>query len=296
MYIKQTEIIGHAGAIYTCAFDGQFVYTGSADKYVTRWLISKGIQDNFAINLGQSVYSIEFINSKSQLVVGLSTGSIHVFDLELKKEIKHFTQHIKPVFAIKSNEFKSQLYIGDADGNLSVWNSEKLELMIYLPLDCGKIRNISVSENGDLFVLSCQDGTTRIFESTHFNEIITFDSHKGGATTAHFHPLNQDLLLTGGKDALLKMWDWKSMVQVKSLPAHNYVIYSILFLENGEKFVTASRDKSIKIWDSETIEVLQKLDFKVGGHRHSVNSLTKISEESFSSVGDDKKVIIWTRS
>lgn len=295
MYKKQTEINGHAGAIYTCGYDDQFVYTGSADKFVTRWLIDKGIQDNFVINLEQTVYSLAFINANSQLIVGLSTGSIHVFDLALKKEIKHFTQHIKPVFSITSNDILAQFYIGDSDGNLSIWNSKTLELMIYLPLDCGKIRNICTSANGELIVLSCQDGTTRIFDSTHFNEIITIDSHKGGASVAHFHTLNPELLLTGGKDALLKVWDWKSMCQLTSIPAHNYVIYSIVFLENGKIFATASRDKSIKIWDSEKLKVLQKLDFKVGGHRHSVNALTKISEESFTSVGDDKKVIIWQK-
>ncbi len=295
MFKKQKEIVGHAGAIYTCKTDDIFLYTGSADKYVTRWLVEKGVQDNFAINLGKPVYSIEFINSNKQLIVGLSDGSLHVFDLELKIEIKHFTQHIKPVFSIVNNETQAQFYVGDADGNFSIWNSITLELMIYLPLDCGKIRNVCCSENGELIVLSCQDGTTRIFDTTHFNEIITIDSHKDGATIAHFHPLNSALLLTGGKDALLKVWDWKSMTQIKSIPAHNYVIYSILFIENGNKFVTASRDKSIKIWDSETFQVIQKLDFKRGGHKHSVNSLSKLSEGSFSSVSDDKKVIIWQK-
>lgn len=293
MYKKINEIVGHNGAVYTCAVDDQFIYTGSADQYVARWLQKEGIQDKFSIKMDQSVYAIEFINSNKQLVVGLSNGSVHIFDLELKKEIKHFVQHIKPVFSITGNPFTSQFYVGDADGNFSIWDSTTFELLLYLPLDCGKIRNICISEDGALVVISCQDGTTRVFETLCFNEIITLDSHKGGATVAHFHSLDSTILLTGGKDALLKVWDWKSGTQLKSIPAHNYVIYDIIFLENGNKFVTASRDKSIKIWDSLLYDVLQKLDFKVGGHKHSVNSLAKLTEESFSSVGDDKKIIIW---
>jgi WD40 repeat protein len=295
VYKKIKEISGHSGAIYTSCFDGNFIYTGSADHFVTRWKVDEAIQDKFAIKMDQSVYSIEFIDEKI-IVVGLSNGSVYLFDLQLNKEVKNFTQHIKAVFSISYNKNKSQFYIGDADGNLSIWNSKTFELLIYLPLDCGKIRNIHVSENGDLFVASCQDGTTRIFETLGFNEIITLNTHVGGATVSHFHPLNPSLLLTGGKDAHLNIWNWQTSELIKSIPAHNYVLYDICFIENNTKFITASRDKSIKIWKTESLEVIQRLDQKSGGHKHSVNNITKITENSFASVGDDKKVIIWEKS
>lgn len=296
MYKKQQEIIGHSGAIYTCTYDQQFFYTGSADHFVTRWNLEEGIQDKFAIKMDQSVYAIEFINSNNQFVVGLSNGSVHVFDIHLKKELKHFTQHIKAIFAITNNAKQNQFYVGDSDGNLSIWDSVSLELLIYLPLDCGKIRNITVSNDGELFSVSCQDGTTRIFETVGFNEIVTLNSHRDSATVSHFHPLFPDILLTGGKDALLKVWNWKKMELLKSIPAHNFVIYSIVFLENGKEFATASRDKTIKIWNSSSYKVIQRLDQKMGGHRHSINSLFNIKENSFASVGDDKKIIIWQKN
>ncbi len=293
MYKKKKEISGHGGAIYASACDSQFIYSGSADKYVARWFQNEGTQDSFSIKMDHSVYQLELLNLNKHLIVGLSNGSLHIFDLELRKELKHFIQHIKPIFSITSNLHTSQFYVGDADGNFSVWDSNTFELLLYLPLDCGKIRNICISADGTLVVLSCQDGTTRIFETISFNEIITLDSHLGGATIAHFHALDSAILLTAGKDALLKVWDWKSATEIKSIPAHNYVIYDIVFFENGEKFGTASRDKSIKIWDSKRFDVLQKIDFKVGGHRHSVNALVKLTENSFCSVGDDKKIMIW---
>ncbi len=292
MYKKIKEISGHAGAIFATACDGEFLYTGSADHFVTRWNIGKGIQDSFSIKLDQSVYSIEFIQDNI-LAVGLSNGSVYLFDLNLKQEIKHFTQHIKAVFSISSNIPKSQFYIGDADGNLSIWDSKKLELLVYFPLDCGKIRNIHVSNDGELFVLSCQDGTTRVFETIGFNEIKTIHSHNSGASISYFHPINPDVLITGGKDAFLKIWNWKTSELIKSIPAHNYVIYDICLIENKSLFVTSSRDKMIKIWNANTFEVIQRLDQKSGGHKHSVNRLTKLSHNSFASVGDDKKIMIW---
>lgn len=295
MYKKQIEIVGHAGAIYTCKYDQHFIYTGSADTYVTRWLPKEGLQDKFAIKMDHPVYAMEMINNR-YLVVGLSSGSFHIFDLELRQEIKHFKQHVKAIFSITFNDKMGQLYVGDADGNLSVWDTSTFELMIYLPLNCGKIRNIRITADGCLIVASCQDGTARIFETEGFNEIITIIAHKEGTTIAQFDPLNPELLLTGGKDALLNSWNWQTGELRKSIPAHNYVIYDLIFIENGFRFVTASRDKTIKIWDSNDLKVLQRIEFKQGGHRHSVNSMVKLSETSFASVGDDKKLILWTKA
>jgi WD40 repeat protein len=75
----------------------------------------------------------------------------------------------------------------------------------------------------------------------------------------------------------------------KSIPAHNYAIYDILFL-NEKSFVTLSRDKSIKIWIKETLSVLQKIDAKSKGHKHSVNSIVKLDDSSFATASDDKTI------
>ena len=292
MFKKKLEISGHAGAVYTGTVDQNFLYTGSADHFVTRWNIDTGEQDKFAIKMDQSVYALEFI-SKNILAVGLSSGSLYIFDLESKEEIRHFVQHVKAIFSITSNSLKNQFYVGDADGNLSVWNSKTLELLIYIPLDCGKIRDIHTNQSGELFSVSCQDGTTRIFETVGFNEIVTLNSHNGGATVSCFDLNNSDIILTGGKDAHLNFWKWESSELISSIPAHNYVIYDICYL-NSETFITASRDKTIKIWDAITNQVIQRLDSKSGGHKHSVNRLIKVNEVTFASVSDDKRIIIWS--
>ena len=126
---KRKEISGHAGAIYACAYANGFIYTGSGDKYVARWNMETGEQDKFAIRFEHSVYSLVFIDD-NRVVVGLASGDVHVFDLNSNKEIKYFTQHTKAIFAFAYNETKHQLYVSDADGNLSIWDTNKLELLI----------------------------------------------------------------------------------------------------------------------------------------------------------------------
>jgi WD40 repeat protein len=292
MFQKQKEITGHSGAIYCCLATDEFIYSGGADHYVTRWNVTTGEQDKFAIKFEHSIYALEIINDDI-LVVGLSSGGMHFFDLKERKEIKFFTQHTKAVFSIKYNSHKNQLYVTDAEGNLSVWNTVDYSLMIYIPLDCGKIRKMGISPTGDFLALACQDGMIRILDTEYFNELKTINAHKDGTTSILFHPLNADLLISGGKDALIKVWRWNQEELVETIVAHNYAVYDLIALDEGQTFVSASRDKTVKIWNTNDFSFVQKLELKTGGHRHSVNKLSAINENTFVSCSDDSSLKVW---
>jgi WD40 repeat protein len=291
MFQKQKELQGHLGAIYTCVFDGEFLYTGSADKFITRWNLKSGTQDKFAIKFESPVYTMELF--KHLLFVGLANGALNVFDLKKRIELKHFSQHKEALFSISSNPNKNQLYVGDALGNLSVWDIETLDLLVYLPLDSGKIRDIQCSIDGSNFALTCQDGTIRIFDTEFFNEISTISGHKDGATAVLFDPTSSEHLISGGKDAMLRKWNWKTNTLLLEIPAHNFAIYRLIHV--GSYFVSASRDKTLKLWTID-LDFIKRLDSKEGGHHHSVNDVAHLNDSLFASVGDDKRIILWEKS
>ena len=64
---------------------------------------------------------------------------------------------------------------------------------------------------------------------------------------------------------------------------------------SNDLFLSASRDKSIKIWVGFYDEVIQKIDAKDKGHKFSVNTLIDLNEKEFLSGGDDKKIICFKR-
>ncbi|MCR9174083.1 MAG: hypothetical protein NXI10_16395 [bacterium] len=290
MFRKEREISGHSGAIYSCTFDGSYIYSGSADKFVARWIPEEGIQDKFAIRFEHSIYALAY--TAAYLLVGRSDGGFHVFNTESRVEEKYFTQHTKAIFNITVNESTSHCYVADADGNMSVWDCESWELLLYLPLDCGKIREIAVSSDGSRIAVCGQDGFLRVFDTETFNELFTINAHKNGATAACFDGNNNDLIISGGKDAMLRLWDLPSGSCLKEVPAHNFAIYKILQL--GDTFISASRDKTVKIF-SNNLQFIQRLDHKEGGHKHSVNDAVQLDENRFVTCGDDSKMVIWTK-
>jgi WD40 repeat protein len=290
--IKENEIVGHAGAIYTCTAYQHFLFTAGADKIVALWDLNNSIQEKFSIKLTSSCYSLKLI-SDNLLAIGLSNGDLYLIDVNLKQEVKFFTQHKTSIFSIQTNIQKNHFYSADTDGNLAVWDLNNLTLLLILPLNCGKIRRIEVDKIGENIVLSCQDGFVKIFETQFYNEIYSSKKHNEGATSAVFHPSNQEVIISGGKDAFLKIYNWKNNELIKQIPAHNFAIYDVLAFEEHKVFVTASRDKSLKMWSLIDYSFISKLERKNGGHSHSINDLERINNEKFVSVGDDKRIITW---
>ena len=285
------SISGHAGAIYDVVLTGEnSCFTTSADKYVVKWKLNEGVQDKFAAKLDFSGYRIALNSAENLLAVGNSGGGIHVIDLSLKQEVRLLSQHQSAVFSLTYCVQNYEFYSGDADGYFCVWNGDTFDLKLTLPFNCGKIRTISVNEDGSHVALSCQDGNVRILETRFFNEVATLRGHKDGANCAIF---SGDQLYSGAKDAHIRLWDWKSELLLKSVPAHNFAVYDFLLLQDGQILVSASFDKTIKILSADTLTVLKRLEKRDGGHSHVVNRLAKLNESRFVSVGDDRQIIVW---
>lgn len=289
-FSRKLSFEGHSGAVYSLQYDGQFLYSASADKYVVRWNPELEKQDKFAIKLPATPYSILLIDNNTKLIAGLSNGDIHIFDLQERKEIKFYKLHKNGVFAMAENAIKNQFYITDGEGTLSVWDTQTLNLLIQLPFDCGKIRRIIISKDGSTVYLCCQDGKIRCIETTYFNLTEEFFAHEGGVGT--LLEWDENTLISGGKDAHIKLWDKSSKTCSKNIPAHNYMIYDLIKL-NDKTVVSASRDKTIKIWDARNLSVIQRLDIKKDGHRHSVNCVVKLNENTFATASDDARIIVW---
>jgi len=287
---KVLEIKKHAGAIYSGVFFEDSLLTASADRYVVAWDPKTGEQLPFVVKNDTSTYVIEKLGNQ-YLLIGSSNGDFQIIDYIEKKEVKNYQQHQSAIFSIEVNQFQSHIYLGDADGNISVWDSKTFKLLLFLPLNQGKIRVIKVINDGDQLLIGAQDGYIRLFDTTHFNELNNNYIHNGGVTS--ILPLKNGNVLTGGKDAYLRVLD-ENLKVLNAIPAHNFAIYDLQLFEQLNTIVSVSRDKSIKLWNVDDLKFIGKITFKEGGHQHSVNKIIPMPDNRFATVSDDKRTIIWS--
>ncbi len=157
-----------------------------------------------------------------------------------------------------------------------------------------KVRNIDFNYQTSEIAVASGDGNIRIFDLKTLLEKKVFVGHQLSSNVVRFSP-DGKLLLTGGRDAHLNIWQVENYELIKSIPAHEWAIYDIAYSPDSNLFATASRDKTLKIWDSKTFQLLKVIN-KEGydGHQFSVNKLLWSTFYNYLiSAGDDRDIIIW---
>ncbi len=289
MFLNQFEFSDHTGPVYALTAHGNTLYSTGADKFVVRWNLSQLKQDNFVVRVENSAYAILHLQNLPFLIIGCSNGDLHIVNTISNEEVKFIQHHKTAIFSIYEIPEKNLLLTGDSEGNLSVWNNEDFILLLQIPLNSGKIRSIIHSKNE--LIVGSKDGKLRFFDLEFFNLSEEITINKEGIQS--IVQLNESLLI-GGYDGYIYIFNVKSKSVISKIPAHKGPIYSLMKI-NEDCFVSASRDKSIKIWDSKTLKVIDKKEFKSGGHRNSVNNIIQLNKNSFASCSDDSRIILWTQ-
>lgn len=292
---KVTAFTGHSSPVYAleAGVSDNLLFSGSGDKFLALWNLETLEAEKFAAKFPSTIYTICYVPERKIMFIGTSAGSIHVLDLERKTEIKILQHHTDAVFSIRYSIITNCFYSVGADGNFAVCSLESLSLLKIKKLCNQKVRSIDFSFSKNEIAIACGDGYIRIFEMDSLYEKYAIQAHAMACNCVRYN-MSGDVLLSGGKDAHLNVWD-KEYQLIKSIPAHNFAIYDIQFSPDGELFATASRDKTLKIWDSSNYELLKRINNEMlQGH---VNSVNKIYWTSFTnyliSASDDRSVMVW---
>lgn len=285
----------HSGALYAMSAGraGDALFSAGADRVVAEWTLGNETPNNFAIRLESTIYSLLHLENE-QLVIGTAKGGMHVVDLKANKEIRHLKYHEKGIFHLHASQNQRYVYAACADGSVSVWNAADWSLLWHLPLTHAKVRRIASSPDGESIAVALGDGRCVLIETKSHALTNIIEAHEGGCNSLAF--IDEHTLLTGGKDAHLKLWDLRAGgLLIKSIPAHNYAIYDIIVHPKQLWIATASRDKTVKVWSPDLSSTPIRLDrAKSGGHINSVNALFYDADaDVLYSCSDDRSICAW---
>jgi WD40 repeat protein len=97
-------------------------------------------------------------------------------------------------------------------------------------------------------------------------------------------------LLLGGEDNSIIVMDGTPFKFVKTLKGHTGFVNKVAFRPDGMFIVSVSADKSIVIYDSDTLEVVRKID---KAHTKGIIDVAWISDSLIATSSSDNLIKYW---
>ena len=292
---KLHTLTGHNDCIYALreGADPRFFFTGAGDGMVVEWDLDHPKDGKLLARLPHSVYALEVDPKRNTLIVGHNYEGVHVIDLVEKKVSWSLKLGTAAIFDMKI--FGDELYVATGDGVLFVVDLESRAIKKHIKLSTKSIRVLAIAPSKKLLALGFSDHSIQILDLAQgAAPIARLEGHSNSVFALDFSP-GEEVLVSGGRDACLKFWNTNSYFLEENIVAHLYAINYLSFREDGKYLVTCSMDKSLKIWDSTSRNLLKVIDkARNAGHGTSIN---KVFWSTYSgvivSVSDDRTIAIW---
>ena len=323
---KIAQLTGHTGAVFaiTEGGDAQHVLSGAGDGWVVEWDLAKPDLGRLVAKVERNIFSLLFQKNQNKIIAGDMDGGVRFVDLAEPSQIRNVAHHGgKGCFDMKIVD--NQLFTIGGDGILTRWSLLENRSLESIQLSHKSLRCFDFSKLRNEFAVGSSDGSVYFVDATTLELKAIFEKTHDNSVFSICYTPNGSQLLTGGRDALMKLWHLpqntvredsfgeeslfeKNNEPITSLPAHLFTVNSIVFHPtNPTIFATASRDRTIKIWQLDTsndsnpktqtpkLSLLKVIDtIRYGCHIRSVNRLFWSSYNNYLiSASDDRTLIVW---
>lgn len=222
------KIPAHEGAVWTLQVhpDGKSVVSGSADKSVKFWNFEiveeeipgtkrttprlKLVQSRL-LKVSDDVLSVCFSPDSRLLAVSLLDNTVKVFFVDSLKLFLNLYGHKLPVLNMSISSDSKLIATCSADKNIRIWG-----------LDFGDCHKALFGHEDSIMQISFIP-----------------------------HPVNSDekhIMFSASKDKIIKSWDADKFEQIQKIKGHHGEIWAMTVSRTGDFLVSASHDKSIRIW------------------------------------------------
>ena len=288
------ELRGHERTVYRAAFspDGQHLVTASFDQTARIWrtdgtgepLILRGHEGN--------VFSAEFSPEGARIVTASQDKTVRIWDRASGAQVAVLRGHGDSVFSAQFSPDGERVVTASFDQTVRVWRpgggtesggTEPVVLRGHRDL----VWSAAFSPDGARVVSASWDKSARVWNADGSGTPIVLEGHSDYVTSASFSP-DGGQVLTSSRDRSARIWDVQpspdegadasaaqisaGQRRVRILPGHGSSVESAVFNHDGTRVVTASLDKTVRVWHLDMHRALERQFPVLYGHRDVVFS------------------------
>lgn len=292
----RNTLVGHQNPIYTVAIDGekQLLYSAGTDKGIVAWDLATDSFKRILCTVSSSVYCMLIIPVSGYLVAGLRNGELLVIEQEGPTLKAKLNVEKGAIFALQYLEAKNELLAIGEEGKAYVWNATTFDLLYQFQVSKTTVRSVSFHEATNCIAFGDKEGYIALHDANDFHRVAREKIHESGVSSLAFIA---NFLFSGGRDAKMYKLQVPTLEVLDTVVPHMFTVYGIQPLGN-DLFSTVSRDKTIKIWNTDF--KLQKnisRDKGIDSHFLSINTQDfDVQQGLIATAGDDKVIKLWQLS
>ncbi|KAK8089174.1 WD40 repeat-like protein [Apiospora hydei] len=253
-----------------------------------------------------------FLPGDKVVVVGTKEGKLELFDVASATLLDEVSAHDGSVWSLQVHPDGRSMVSGSADKTAKFWNFQivqeevlgttrttpRLKLVQSRTLKVSDdILSLKFSPDAKYLAVALLDSTVKVFFTDSLKLYLNLYGHK-------LPVLNMDisydskLIVTCSADKNVRIWGLDFGDCHKALFAHQDSILQVGFVQhnqdgNGHHFFSASKDRTIKYWDGDKFEQIQRID----GHHGEIWALAVSHSGNFIvSASHDKSIRVWNET
>ncbi|KAK3942456.1 hypothetical protein QBC46DRAFT_426235 [Diplogelasinospora grovesii] len=212
----------------------------------------------------RAVSSVAFSPDIRQAASSSYDGTIKIWDTATGQCIQTLEGHRKPVWSVAFSHDSKQAASGSYDHTVRIWDVATGQCLFTLEGHSEDITSVAFSHDSKQVGSASYDGTVNIWNAATGQCLLRFGNCLHIRSAAFSPDLKQVVVSTkggnpGARDTT-EIWDVAAAQRLLTLKGHSEVITLVAFSPDSKQVVSASRDRTVKIWDALTGQCLQTLD------------------------------------
>lgn len=263
------ELNGHNRFVNCVTFspDGTRIASASGDGTVKVWDATTGKEKRTIKRHTGNVVSLSFSPDGSRIASASSDHTVKVWDADSGRERLALQGHRFGVNSVAFSPDGLRLASAGATsgnhGEVKVWRVRDGQELLALHGHSKTVNCVVFSPDGTRIASASADTTLKVWDATTGTNLFTIDGNSLPVNSVSFSPDGMRLASSTGALDLpemrlgdvkvrlgeVKVWDAATGQIVRTLVGHNHVVNCAAFSPDGTRLVSASYDKTVKVWD-----------------------------------------------
>jgi WD40 repeat protein len=251
---------GHGSHVMAVQFspEGRRLVSSSSDHTIRIWEVESG--ETLQSLRGRMSWSRQacFSPGGGLVLGGGSDAAVRLWEADSGRMIRRWQGYCNWIWCAEPSADGRRIVSGGGDGAVRIWDSASGALLqtlrghdSWVLAACLDREGKRIASSGTDLIVVREAGSGRVLH--------TLQGHRGEVLGLQFSP-TQPLLVSGGSDYTVRLWDPESGRPIACWRGHRDWVRSVAFSPDGRWIASGSHDHTARLWDVASGRCLRVLD------------------------------------